>query len=255
MYVVSYIRKGKPMARAAEKAATQEKTKTRRHANRLPAEKRIADIMLAARQVFTERGYDDALISEIAERAGVVEGSIYRFFANKRDLLEKVVESWYEEMLDRDLAAFAAVRGPWNQIRFVVLQHLNSIRREPGLSRLVFQKLRSEPSYRESRVFQLNQSYTHRIIEIVRAATTSGQFRSDVSPGLVRDMIFGGVEHRTWAFLRNQGDFDPVTLADDITNLVYRSMVQPEVSAMDQAGNSAKRLERALERLERMVAP
>ena len=231
----------------------QEKTRTRRHANRLPAEKRISDIMIAARQVFTERGYDEALISEIAERAGVVEGSIYRFFTNKRDLLVKVVESWYEEMLEEDRAQFAAVRGTWNQIRFVVLQHLYSIRREPALSRLVFQKLRSEPNYRESRVFQLNQSYTHRIIDIVRAGVAAGEFRADVSPSLVRDLIFGGVEHRTWAFLRNEGDFDPVALADDLTNIVCRALA---VSAEEPSGRvdaAARRLEQVAERLERLA--
>ena len=73
-------------------------TGTRRQVSRLPAERRISDIMLAARVVFTEKGYNDALISDIADRAGVVEGSIYRFFTNKRDLLVRVVEHWYEEI-------------------------------------------------------------------------------------------------------------------------------------------------------------
>src|SRR3712207_9136560 len=48
----------------------------RRQVNRLPPERRISDIMIAARAVFAEKGYSDALVSDIAERAGVVEGSI-----------------------------------------------------------------------------------------------------------------------------------------------------------------------------------
>lgn len=59
--------------------------KMRKRVNRLPAEQRIADIMIAAQAVFTTKGYESALISDIAERAGVVDGSIYRFFANKRE--------------------------------------------------------------------------------------------------------------------------------------------------------------------------
>ena len=90
---------------------------TLRRVSRLPAERRILDIMTAARAVFTEKGYNDALISDIAERAGVVEGSIYRFFTNKRDLLVRVVEHWYEDMLADDDEQFASVRGTWN--RFV----------------------------------------------------------------------------------------------------------------------------------------
>ena len=86
----------------------------RRQVNRLPPERRIADILQAARDVFTEKGYHEALISDIADRAGVVEGSIYRFFANKRDLLVKTVEHWYEDMLADDEEQFRGVRGTWN---------------------------------------------------------------------------------------------------------------------------------------------
>jgi AcrR family transcriptional regulator len=227
---------------------------SRRQVNRLPAERRIADIMLAARAVFTEKGYNDALISDIAERAGVVEGSIYRFFTNKRDLLVRVVEHWYEEMLARDDEQFASVRGVWNQIRFIVHHHLTTIRREPALSRLVFQELRPEPGYRKSRLFQLNQAYTHRILEVIRTAAAQGELRADVSPSLVRDMIYGCVEHRTWAFLRNEGDFDADQTADGIADIVYRGLLVGE-SARDPMSNAVSRLEGVAARLERLTSP
>ena len=223
----------------------------RRQVNRLPPERRIADILLAARDVFTEKGFQEALISDIADRAGVVEGSIYRFFANKRDLLVKTVEHWYEDTLAHDEEQFRGVRGTWNRIRFVVHHHLATIRREPALSRLVFQELRPDPDYRKTRLFQLNQTYTHRIVEIVKAAMASGEFRADASPSLVRDMVFGAVEHRTWAFLRNEGEFMIDETADGIAELVYRGLVvapPPEVAAQ-----LAMRLEHAVERLELMA--
>ena len=223
---------------------------TRRQVNRLPAERRIADIMVAARAVFTEKGYSEALISDIAERAGVVEGSIYRFFTNKRDLLVRVVERWYEEMLAQDDEQFAGVRGTWNRIRFIVHHHLMSIRREPALSRLVFQELRPDPDYRKTRLYQLNQAYTHRIVDVVREAAASGEFRSDFSASLVRDLVYGCIEHRTWAFLRNEGDFDVEQTADGITDIVYRGLAKP-AAAPDPLADSVSRLEAVAERLER----
>ena len=223
----------------------------RRRVNRLPPERRIADILQAARDVFTERGYQDALISDIADRAGVVEGSIYRFFENKRDLLVKTVEHWYEAMLAHDEEPYRGVRGTWNRMRFVVHDHLATIRREPALSRLVFQELRPDPDYRKTRLFQLNQTYTHRVVDIVKAATASGEFRADASPSLVRDMIFGAVEHRTWAFLRKEGDFDIDASADGITDLVYRGLVQrpPEPPQAD----AMRRLEGVVEKFEALL--
>lgn len=226
------------------------KTRVRRNVNRLPAERRILDIMVAARAVFTEKSYGDALISDIAERAGVVEGSIYRFFVNKRDLLQRVVEHWYEEMLARDDEQFAAVRGAWNQIRFIVRHHLMTIRREPALSRLVFQEFRPETGYRKTRLFQLNQTYSHRIIDVVKAGVDSGELRADVPPSLVRDMIYGCIEHRTWAFLRNEGTFEIDETADAVADIIYRGLCvrEPEDDKLTMA---VQRLEKLADRLER----
>lgn len=221
----------------------------RRQVSRLPPERRIADIMTAAKAVFAEKGYNEALISDIAERAGVVEGSIYRFFTNKRELLVRVVERWYEEMLARDEEQFKGVRGTWNQIRFIVHQHLMSIRREPALSRLALQELRPDPGYRDTRLFQLNQSYVHRVTDVIKAATASGEFRSGVSAGLVRDMIYGCIEHRTWTFLRNEGDFDAEKTADQITDIVYRGLALGQSTKEPVAGAIA-RLEDVTARLE-----
>lgn len=220
----------------------------RRRVNRLPVERRVSDILLAARGVFTEKGYNDALISDIAERAGVVEGSIYRFFANKRDLLVKMVENWYEEMLAADDKQFSSVGGTRNRLRFVVHHHLATIRQEPALSRLVFQELRPDPDYRKTHLFQLNQTYTHRIIDIMRDAVARGEFRDDVPAPLVRDMIYGAIEHRTWAFLRNEGDFDIDATADLITDVLYRGLRAEEPH--DPIASAVKRLENVATRLE-----
>ena len=211
----------------------------------------MADILLAAKEVFTERGYNEALICEIAERAGVVEGSIYRFFHNKRDLLIKMVEHWYEDLLAHDEAQLQGVRGTWNRIRFMVHHHLATIRREPALSRLVFQELRPDRDYRNTRLFQLNQAYTHRIVEIVKAAMASGEFRSDASPSLVRDMIYGAVEHRTWAFLRNEGEFNAEDTADGITELIYRGLAKSATS--EPLAKTTDRLEAVAARLEKIM--
>lgn len=227
----------------------------RRKVSRLPAERRIADIMAAARSVFTEKGYQEALISDIAEQAGVVEGSIYRFFANKRELLVRVVEDWYQDLLERDEELFASVRGTANQLRFVIHHHLSSIRRDPALSRLVFQELRPDPGYRQTHIFRLNQIYTHKVLEIVKAAVETGEFRADVSPSLVRDMIYGCIEHRTWIFLRNEGDFDLEGTADGITEMIYRGLVSDRAGEADPVSDVLMRLEGIAARLEGTAAP
>jgi TetR/AcrR family transcriptional regulator, fatty acid metabolism regulator protein len=225
--------------------------KAKRTVNRLPATRRIEDIMNAARVVFAERGYDDASITDIAAKAGVVEGSIYRFFDSKRHLLIKVVENWYDEMLQVDAAQLSGIRGTWNRIRFIVHHHLASIKREPALSRLVLQELRLDPEYRSSRLHHLNQSYAHRINDVVKEAMDAGEFRADVSPSFVRDLVFGCIEHRTWAFLRSEGDFDVEETASTLTDIVCRGLATDRGPAV---ATGAGDMQQVVAKLESLVA-
>ena len=47
-------------------------------------------ILKAALKLFSERGYNGATTSEIAKEAGVAEGTIFRYFPTKKDLLLSV---------------------------------------------------------------------------------------------------------------------------------------------------------------------
>ncbi len=210
--------------------------------------------MSAARSVLAERGVAEAFVSEVADRAGVVEGSIYRVFSNKRALVEKVVEHWYEEMLDEYSAQFEGIRGVRNQLRFIIHHHLVSIKKEPALSRIVFLELRPAENYRSTRIFVLNQAYTQRVVEVVRAAVQSGEFRSGVSASLVRDMIFGGIEHRVWAFLRNEGDFDTAQTADAIADFVCDALAPSSPASEDPVATALSRIESVADRMESLLA-
>lgn len=224
---------------------------SRRHVSRLSRERRVADIMRAAREVFIEKGYEEALISTIARRADVVEGSIYRYFDNKRDLLVKVIEDWYEELLSDYEQQLAGISGTRNRLRYMIWRHLATIHDSPALCHLMFQVLRTGPDYSATAVYDLNRAYTRQTLDIVREGIASGELRPDVPLRLVRDMIYGCVEHRTWAYLRGEGDFDPNKTADDIVALVLAGLCAPAQVAADPG--LAGRLERAVDRLEGIV--
>ena len=52
---------------------------------------RRAEILAAAREVFSVKPFESASVSEIAGRAGCVEGTLYTYFRNKRDLFDSVL--------------------------------------------------------------------------------------------------------------------------------------------------------------------
>lgn len=49
-------------------------------------------ILETAIQLFSRSGYNGTTTKEIAERAGVAEGTLFRYFNNKKDLLQQILE-------------------------------------------------------------------------------------------------------------------------------------------------------------------
>lgn len=229
-------------------------TVTRRKGLRLSRERRIAEIMAAARAVFREKGYDDALLSEIAERAEVVEGNIYRYFDGKRDLLVKVIEDWYETMLADYDQQLSRIQGTRARLNFMIWRHLKTVHEEPSLCQLMFLHLRTWPDYSSTAVHELNREYTRRTLDIVRDGIEAGELRDDMPLRLIRDMIYGCVEHRTWAYLRGEGDFEPDKVADDVVDLVLGGLARREPAQRREA-DLADRMENAVARLERLATP
>jgi AcrR family transcriptional regulator len=64
----------------------------------LPKHSTKEKILDAALEVFSEKGYHTATVDEIAERAGVGKGTLYRYFANKETLFNELVRLRLEEL-------------------------------------------------------------------------------------------------------------------------------------------------------------
>jgi AcrR family transcriptional regulator len=214
---------------------------------RLAYDERLTAILAAARIVLADKGYEKTVIADIAREAGIVEGTIYRYFKNKRDLLVKVAEIWFAEKLTED-SHLASIPGTRNKLRHLAVRTLSIIRSDPVLSRFLLIELRPDPSYRTSPFFELNRRFTHEIVEVCRHAIDRGEFRPDVSATLLRDMFFGCIEHRTWAFLRGEGDFSIEKVADGVADVIYRGMAASsrEPSDLDVMAARIERIETLL---------
>ena len=66
------------------------------------------EIIDAAFTCFAERGYHATGIADIAARLGIGHGTFYRYFANKRDIVEHVIT----ETVDKIVAALGAENAP-----------------------------------------------------------------------------------------------------------------------------------------------
>jgi len=82
----------------------------------------------------------------------------------------------------------------------------------------------------------------------------AGEFRRDVSVSLLRDMVFGCIEHSTWKFLRGEGDFAIDEVADGIATLIVRGMAAEAPRGGDKLDDITLRLEKAAAHMEELIA-
>jgi len=228
--------------------ATPDISKPKR--TRLSPEKRIADILAAAREVLREQGYENALISQVAKKAGIVEGTIYRYFTDKRDLFVKLAEHWFEEIIDQN-PTITKMDGTLNRLRHTIWWVLSIIHKEPALTRFVLMELRPHPDYRASRVYQLNKQFTENVISVFREAIEQGELSDAYDLTFIRDIVFGCIEHQTWYYLRNQTDFSVDKLADKIASFAYKGLSKDTPSSQNSLTQTIARLEAAVDRLEK----
>lgn len=206
---------------------------------RLGREARIDEILKAAQDVFCRKGYEQTAVAEIAASIGVVEGTVFKYFPTKRALLLAVLERWYDTISDDRARELAGIASHRERLRIVILGHLRTIRDQPLLCRLMFREVRAEQDYRGSGLHDKNRVYTRFLIDVINDGITAGEFRRDVSASLMRDLVYGAMEHLTWNYVCGRGALDIDAIAAQLTAMVCDGIESPKPAVRTRAAKRA----------------
>lgn len=155
-------------------------------------------LLAAARQAFAEAGFDGTSIGGIARMAGVSDGLLYRYFADKRAVLAAVLERFFEELIVRVEQAVATEQGFEARLRALVTTHLTVIAEEAELCRLFLHEQREAATYLGSPIHGLTRRYTGLLRTIAEEGVATGEVAPDTDLRMLRDLVFGGMEHLSW---------------------------------------------------------
>ena len=181
-------------------------------------------ILAAATRVFAEKGYSSASITDIAQAADISDGLIYKYFTNKRDLLERVLTAFYEQTI-ADLETKVAKGKTFEERLYILVsEHLATFVADIDLCRLFISEVRTASDYRGSAIQQLNRRYTSVLLKIVDQGIADSEIQGDLDPRLVRDMLFGAIEHSSWRHVRGIRPLDVARLARSMTGILLKGL-------------------------------
>ena len=86
--------------------------------------------------------------------------------------------------------------------------------------RILFYAVASSSDYEGSAIQDLNRRYTSVLIRIVKEAVKTGEVRSDLNPKLLRDVLFGAIEHLAWRHVNGRGQLKAAQTACELTRML-----------------------------------
>jgi AcrR family transcriptional regulator len=133
-------------------------------------------VLDAAREAFGERGHE-AQIEDIARRAGVGVGTVYRHFPTKENLVAAVSERRWQEVVAHLEGECLTAEDPWTGFERM-LYHAGEIHeRDRGFAQVVEATLGSAKPQGE-----IQRTLSDRAAELMRRAQSAGTLRSDAAP-------------------------------------------------------------------------
>lgn len=152
-------------------------------------------ILHAAIEVFSEKGYAAAATSEIAQKAGVAEGTIFRYYKTKKDLLLSIIGPTMSRMLaPYVLRNFNGVLDvPYDSfeefLRSFIINRLEFARRNFKILKILIQEIPFQPVLREQFAENILSKVLERVIEIVEHFKAKGEVIELPTPAILRFTI------------------------------------------------------------------
>jgi len=177
--------------------------------------KKIID---AATKVFAKKGFYNAKVSEIAQEAGIADGTIYIYFKHKDDILISLFEEKMQEVLDNMKQQISLESDPLKKIEKFALVHLKLIQDNKDIAEIIQVELRQSSkfmkNYHNIKFFE----YLDLISHIIQEGKEKGLIREDILPGIAKRAFFGALDEmsRFWV-LSKKPKYDIETASRQIS--------------------------------------
>ncbi|MFD1772557.1 TetR/AcrR family transcriptional regulator [Paenibacillus rhizophilus] len=149
-------------------------------------------ILQAAVDVFAEKGYAGAATSEIAQKAGVAEGTIFRYYKTKKDLLLSIVGP----TMSRLLAPFVMrnfgnlLDGSFDSyedfLRSLIRNRLEFARKNFKILQILIQEIPFHPKLREQFMEDIMSKVFERVTAQVDHFKQKGEIIDVPAPTVIR---------------------------------------------------------------------
>ncbi|GAB4536567.1 MAG: TetR/AcrR family transcriptional regulator [Pleurocapsa sp.] len=146
-------------------------------------------ILQAALKLFARSGYDGTTTKDLAKLAGVAEGTLFRYFPNKKAILIEVATSGWVEILT-DLLTELSEMANYKAVSQVMKRRMLHMRKNGDLLRVCFIEAQYHPELREKIQSEVIAKMTDVAEAFFETAMSKGIYRP-MNPKIVAQVFLG----------------------------------------------------------------
>jgi AcrR family transcriptional regulator len=152
-------------------------------------------LLLAARKLFAENGYESTSTASIARMAGTSESQLIKHFGGKAGLLDAIFVEGWNSLTGYLQQRLAPTVSPIERLRIIPRLMFDALDRDPELRQLLL--LEGRRIRKEGRLATLTDGFLG-FVKLVDSTLdemrTAGQLRNDLNPQAIRSALIGLTE-------------------------------------------------------------
>ena len=189
-------------------------------------------ILQAAIKIFSQKGFFNSKVSEIARSSGVADGTIYLYFKNKEDLLISLFEEKMGEVVADVRQRISSGAGALAKLRIFIDRHMDLLEREAGLIEVLQVELRQSKKFLKDYTPVKFFEYLEVISDILEEGKREGVFRADLNVSVARRAIFGALDELCLTYvLSRKPMYHPSVTSAEVYRILAEGLRAPQPGA------------------------
>ncbi len=158
-------------------------------------EERKSNILEAATRIFSEKGFQDATISEIAKAAGASDAFVYEYFNTKENLLFSIPREHMQQLHENLAFHLKLIRGAVNKLHATLYMQLLYYKEHPDFTAVLMLMLKHNRKFIDTEAHKEIRDYLKIVDRCISEGVESGEVNADIDPYYLRATLIGSLEH------------------------------------------------------------
>ena len=178
---------------------------------------RQEQIVEAALELVGEHGVSSLSINSIAQKVGIVPSALYRHFKSKDEVLNAVLDSIKERLLQNAEQVTQEAPDALTGLEDLLMRHAQMLKENRAIPLIVFSDgvYAGQPE-RKAMVAEIITGYLGKIQTIIATGKEEGTIRKDVDPATASVMFIGIILPSAVIWNVTEGGFDIIEHAQNV---------------------------------------